>query len=458
MVVRHEELGHRGPPPVGSPASRSDTATTRAAGGRPAEHARRVPVDDRGVRAAHAAHEQVEHAAEVPLGVVAGQPPAQEAVQHNGVQQRLQRVVGVQHRLGQPGRAVVGGGHRPTRLAEPVGLVVDHHEPRPTDPVDPGDPQHHVDRAGQVAAQRLIAERPAGPAGRRTPPAGRRPEQVPATAGATSRSRTRAARSRRSPPASGNSKSSSRSRSARPMSASVRPGRAVPAGSRAAAAAPRRAASAAARRPATSAAARETCVEQLGPQVGARAGSAFSSTACTRVPNVAPAGRSAIGETGVTTRRQGPSPGPARRRARRRAPARTARARPRSACLRLAADGRGRTPRPGSGRSRRCAASRRRSGGRTRAPASTSPRRRVPERARHLGDDRPLDGRATQLLDGAAARASTSSSSRRRLPVGDLGHARLAAEQQPVQAARRRCWTVGAHQATTWDWARVSAT
>jgi len=79
-------------------------------------------------------------------------------VQGGRVQQRLQRVVRGAHRRRHRGPAVVPGGERflvgpATRAAcaEPVRLVVHHHEPRPA-PVPY--PQHGVDRAGEEAPQR----------------------------------------------------------------------------------------------------------------------------------------------------------------------------------------------------------------------------------------------------------------------------------------------------------------
>ena len=85
-----------------------------------------MPVDHRRVRPAHAAHEQVQHAAEMSCRVIARLSPAQEPVQHNAVQQRLQRIVGVQHRLDQPRPAVVRRRQRLVGVAQPVRLVVDH--------------------------------------------------------------------------------------------------------------------------------------------------------------------------------------------------------------------------------------------------------------------------------------------------------------------------------------------
>ncbi|AMC62528.1 Uncharacterised protein [Mycobacterium tuberculosis] len=48
-------------------------------------------------------------------------PPPQKAVQHNNIQQRLQWVVRMQHGLGQPLEAVIGGG-----VTKVIGLVIDH--------------------------------------------------------------------------------------------------------------------------------------------------------------------------------------------------------------------------------------------------------------------------------------------------------------------------------------------
>ena len=106
-----------------------------------------------GVSAPHMpAHEQIHHPTEVALRVVAGQPPRQIAVQHHAVEQRLQRIVGVQHGLDHAFAAVVGGGERRIGDAQPVGLVVHDHEPLT-------DPQHRVHRARQVSPQRLPAQR-----------------------------------------------------------------------------------------------------------------------------------------------------------------------------------------------------------------------------------------------------------------------------------------------------------
>ena len=80
-------VGHAGT----APRSRTSlSAPTSAAGGLPGEHAAGVAVHHRRVRPDHAAHEEVEDAGEVPVGVVVRQSPAQVAVQRDGVEQRLQ--------------------------------------------------------------------------------------------------------------------------------------------------------------------------------------------------------------------------------------------------------------------------------------------------------------------------------------------------------------------------------
>ena len=112
----------------------------------PGEHAARHAVDDRRVRPGHPAHEQVQHAREVALGGVARQPPAQVAVQRDGVEQRLEAVVRVGHLGAERGRAVVPGGQVLARQREPVGLVVDDGEALA------GEPQDEVDAAREVAA------------------------------------------------------------------------------------------------------------------------------------------------------------------------------------------------------------------------------------------------------------------------------------------------------------------
>ena len=97
-------------------SSRSDRASTSAAGGRQLKTPAGWPSVTGVSGAAHAAQVEVEHAAEVTRGVVAGLPPAQVAVHHDGVEQRLQRVVGVQHR-----RRRAGPGRTPPRSAARSG-------------------------------------------------------------------------------------------------------------------------------------------------------------------------------------------------------------------------------------------------------------------------------------------------------------------------------------------------
>ena len=75
----------------------------------------------------------------------------------------------MQHGLGQPGMAVIGRG-----VAQVVGLVVHHQVALRRQP------QHRVDRARQVSAQRLAAQRSATSAGRRTAPPGHRRAGAPA--------------------------------------------------------------------------------------------------------------------------------------------------------------------------------------------------------------------------------------------------------------------------------------
>ena len=112
----------------------------------PREHAARHAVDDRRVRPRHPAHEQVQHAGQVALGRVARQPPAQVAVQRDGVEQRLEPVVRVRHLGAERGRAVVPGGQVLARQREPVRLVVDDRE------AVAAEPQDEVDAAREVAA------------------------------------------------------------------------------------------------------------------------------------------------------------------------------------------------------------------------------------------------------------------------------------------------------------------
>ena len=88
---------------------------------------------------------------QVDVGVVAGHAPAQEPVLGHGVEQRLQRVGGGQHGLGETGRRVRL--EALPRGLEAVGLVVAHDGPAG------GIAQQDVDGAGQVAVQRAAGDR-----------------------------------------------------------------------------------------------------------------------------------------------------------------------------------------------------------------------------------------------------------------------------------------------------------
>ena len=97
-VVEQDPAGH-----ARSPIEQVRQLRHQRRGRLPGEDTAGHAVDHRGVRPAHAAQEQVQHPAEVPVRVVvAGQPPAQEPVQRHGVEQRLERVVRVEHRRGEP--------------------------------------------------------------------------------------------------------------------------------------------------------------------------------------------------------------------------------------------------------------------------------------------------------------------------------------------------------------------
>ena len=114
-------------------SSTSLSATTSGAGGRQANTPHGVPSTVGVSRPGHPAHEQVEHAGEMALGVIAAQPPAQVAVQRRGVQQRLQAVVRALHLRRERRGAVVPGGQRLAGRGQPVRLVVGDREraPRP---------------------------------------------------------------------------------------------------------------------------------------------------------------------------------------------------------------------------------------------------------------------------------------------------------------------------------------
>ena len=87
------------------------------AGRSPGEDAAGRAVDAWRVRSGHAAQEEVEDAGDVAVGVVVGQPPAQVAVQRDGVEQPLQRVVGPDRSAsGRWSQAVSGSVWSPRRL------------------------------------------------------------------------------------------------------------------------------------------------------------------------------------------------------------------------------------------------------------------------------------------------------------------------------------------------------
>ena len=123
---RRVRLDHAAPLAVERGAQRGHERARRP----PGEDAARRAVDGRRAGAGHPAQEQVEDARQVAVGVVARQPPAQVAVQRDGVEQRLQPVVGALH-LGRAARAgrwcqAVSSSPGP---AQPVRLVVDDREP-----------------------------------------------------------------------------------------------------------------------------------------------------------------------------------------------------------------------------------------------------------------------------------------------------------------------------------------
>ena len=102
------------PPPA--PSSRSDSAVISAAGGCQLNTPAGWP-STTGVSGPHMPRRnRYSTPPRCCAGVVTGLPPAQKPMQHNAVQQRLQRIVGVQHRLDQarPGRS-------PRPSAAPVG-------------------------------------------------------------------------------------------------------------------------------------------------------------------------------------------------------------------------------------------------------------------------------------------------------------------------------------------------
>ena len=170
-----------------APSSRSLSSVTSAAGGDQSKTPATCPSIDRRLGAAHAAQEEVEDAAEVARRVVRRQPPAQVAVQDDGVEQRLERVVAVQHRPGHLGAAVVGRRSAASR-ARRAGWSCSRRRRS-------GDRRRRHRRPARAAPRRSTRTgSPAAPArragrraGRRTTRAGRRRAGGGAAAGATSR-------------------------------------------------------------------------------------------------------------------------------------------------------------------------------------------------------------------------------------------------------------------------------
>ena len=147
---RLERIGERAHrwAPIEHVAQRFDKRTRRP----PREHAR--------IRlAGHASNEQVEHAGQMAVRRVPGQPPAQIPVQRDRVQQRLQPVVRATHLLCQHVRSVVRKREWLARWAEPVRLVVDDGEPRGGRAPNP---RHEVDAPGEespdLRPQRRVLE------------------------------------------------------------------------------------------------------------------------------------------------------------------------------------------------------------------------------------------------------------------------------------------------------------
>ena len=277
----------------------------------------------------------------------------------------------VQHRRRHLAVAVVGRGHRHPGLTEQVGLVVDDDVAVAVRPGRRRHPQHHVDRAGEVAPQRLVAER-ARSAVRRTTRAGRRRAGAPQQRRHVARGVRRRARSR-----------AGRRRSAGTRSRARRAGRA--AGCRPGAA-PRRAAPSGVSCDGSSASASSSAPTPTGHQgscsrvraaSSARrsgaSGSLTSSTPCTRLPKAAPDGRAAIGDGTPGLARDGDRLAASSSivRSRRRAPRH----------LGLGGDPARAAPAPGSARSTTCAATRCRPRGRTARAARSPVDRRRPATA-----------------------------------------------------------------------------
>ena len=449
-----------------SPSSRSDSSTTSAGGGRQPKTPHGTP-STTGVSGPHMPRtNRYSTPPRWRSRVVARLPPAQVAVQRDRVEQRLQRVVRARSSPRPAAAGCSASGQRLGRRAdraEPVGLVVDDDEAAAA-----GQPQHRVDAAGEVAAQRLVGQPGRGQAVGVAGAAGRRPAGAGAAAAATVAQRRRSPR--RGVVAAGERQLEVEL--GQPV-AGRDVGQPPPAGQRAQrraqrpAAAP--AASASGSTPAAGPAARAlgAVPVQLGREVGA-VGSASSSTACTSVPNAgARAGRSAIGDGAAAGRPVGA--GRRVRRRRGRGPAssvvaavlvrlaaarRRAHARPRAAPAPAVERGVGRAPPPvSSAPGRTAAVEQRHAAGRPAAcrRATAAPVDRDSADLAHA--TAPAATAAPDGVGGAAHR-------RRRTPDGVRRPARrgVRPEQQPVQR-RGGAWSSTAPtSATTWHCARVSAT
>ncbi len=259
----------------------------------PAEHPGRMAVDT-GVSGPHMPRtNRYSTPPRCRSGSIARLSPPQEAVQHNAVQQRLQRIVRVQHGLDQPRSVVVGSGQRPIRVAQPVRLVVDHQIALPP-PIRQSAAPRRPSRSDIRAAAGRPAPSPVKPVGvggqRIGRPAGARRSSTPDVGQPNDPARRPAGRRRpaetRSPsPAIG---------PADPIWRSVNPPANGPSGVSCIGTI------AAASSAAGTSTGHHTECRGSAPRVrrsrSAANGSAVSSTACTSVPNFAPVGSSAIGD------------------------------------------------------------------------------------------------------------------------------------------------------------------
>ena len=283
----------------------------------------------------------------MPLRVVAGQPPAQVAVQHDGVEQRLQRVVAsaASPRSSAPacsrGRSAARRGRRAgwscSRRRRSAGRAASPARAAP----------RRSSRSGSRAGSGRPA--PATRAGRRRPASGRRPAGADAARGDHRGQQDIGRSGRRHRPAGSRSRARAAGRAARSRRGCGRR-RAGRARCAAAAAAPRPG-----RRwwprPTTSGAAPHPGAAARPRRSGA-CGSACSSTPWTSEPKVAPGGEVGHRRRQVLAGRRGRrrlvlARGARRSRPRRRCP------RPRARCRHR----RRPVPRRGSARSRTCAAS-----------------------------------------------------------------------------------------------------